>query len=189
MALVIRDAKDGKEIPLDQFCRENKYCLFIPKPDVPFSLLEAKIKEQASSSRYQLLAPQFRFPDLSPAMKHASPGVKRLYYTVLLVSSDSQLVQLAGVDPMVRPPQFDIDFNRLVEKLDLSKYKDGAVVFYTIFVDEDGAILGIEDRGFSHHSSAIVDALSKSCVIKPGLRNGLPVPTAVILAIRVPPKL
>lgn len=95
-------------------------------------------------------------------------------------------MQLVGIDPKVQPPKFDIGFISLAKSLDTSRYRRGAVFFYTIFVDENGSILGIDDGAVLDKPPPIIDTLSKSRVIKPGLRNGIPVPTAVILAIPVP---
>lgn len=181
---IIANATDGTDAPFDLGCTpNNKYRLLIPDSDVPFSLVEAKMKGQSSPLRDQLLAPQFRFPDF---VQHGRPGVRQLYYSALLVSSGSQLVQLAGVDPDVHSPQLDIDFNRLAGNIEVSKYKSGAVFFYTVFVDENGTILGIEAGDNSGKAAAIIESLSKVRVITPGFRNGVPIPTAVILALRVP---
>jgi hypothetical protein len=158
-------------------------CWIIPDADVPFSVIEERMKLPTPASFPRLQAPQYRFPWGS--LKYARPGSNRLYYSVLLVSNGSQLVQLAGVDSKIQPPEFDIDFGQLAESLDVSRYPSGAVFFYTVFVDESGGILGIEDHDHRDKTSAIEDALRKAQVIAPGTRNGVPVPTAVVLAIPV----
>lgn len=172
----------------DHPCSNQPYkdYLLIPESDVPFSKIEKKMKEPTPLSLFRLRAPRYRFLDLKspPIVKHARPGSERLYYSVLVVSDGSQLVQLVGIDPNVQPPRFDIDFARLAELPNVRRFKNGAVFFYTIFVDENGCILGIEAN--NDENPAVVDALNKSRAITPGLRNGIPVPTAVILAIRTP---
>jgi len=161
--------------------QEHKYYRFVPELDAPFSFVEEMLKEKTPSSTYYFQAPQYRFPFIEP--KLARPGFQRLYYSTLLVSNGSELIQLAGIDPTVQPPKFDTDYALLAESLNFSRYRDGAVFFFTILVDEKGMILGIEDPG--GQNPLIVEALGKSRAITPGLRNGIPVPTAVILAIPV----
>ena len=161
--------------------------LLIPDSDVPFSVIEEKMKGQTPLSSIILRAPQYRFASWRESIRHVRPGVQRLYYSALVVSDNSQLVQLSGIDPDVVPPRFDLDLTRLAQSLDASLYPNGAVFFYTVFVDESGGILGIETSGDGN--SAITDALSKSRVITPGLRKGAPVPTAVLLAIKTPSNL
>jgi len=142
----------------------------IPDPDVPFSVLEEAIKTRIPMGMNRLETPKYRF------------SIERLYYSVLLVSSGSNLIQRPGGDPDVHPPKFDVDLTRLANSM-RSQYPKGAVLFYTIFVDEKGAIQGIETSNAPKQE--IVDAFSRVQAIKAGDRNGIPVPTAVLLAIPV----
>jgi hypothetical protein len=73
---------------------------------------------------------------------------------------------------------------RQAESLDISRYKSGAVFFYTVFVDKSGDIMQV-DSGMSDQNEAFANALKKVKVITPGMRNNSPVPTAVTLAIPV----
>jgi hypothetical protein len=164
---------------------QRKYCKIIPEAQVPFSVIEERMRSgQIDFASFRLLAPQYRFPNKN-ALIYARPGVERLYYSALLVSNGSQLIRLAGIDPHVQPPKLNIDLPGLAEKL--TSYKrlsgGGTVFFYTIFVDEKGHILGLANR--DGYRAILKDELSSARVIAPGMRNGLPVPTAVILAIPV----
>jgi hypothetical protein len=186
--LVFEDLDGNREeTTLKEYCGKqpsnNNYFL-IPEPDVPFSLIEGKMKELTRLFFYRLQTPQYRFLDSRTALiKRMSPDFERLYYSVLLVNNGSQLIQLAGIDPDVHPPKFNVDFNHLGDSIKDSRYKSGAIHFFTIFVDENGSILGIENH--DKENDAIIAALDKATVIAPGTRNGKPVPTAVVVAIPV----
>jgi hypothetical protein len=156
--------------------------LIIPKGDVPLAAIEGKLKESKPFSKYRLLSPQYYYVEDKYDMKHAQRGLERLFYSTFIVTNGSSLVQFVGMDVQVQPPQFDIDLNRLVEQIDLSYYKNGAVFFYTVFVDEHGVILGVDsDPWGTEYENSII--LSKAHVITPGMPNGVPVPTAVCIAV------
>ncbi len=163
----------------------RKYSKIIPEAGVPFSVIEEKMRSgRRDFDSFRLLAPEYRFPNQN-VLKYVRPGVERLYYSTLLVGNGSQLIQLAGIDPHVQPPKFDIDLPRLAERLKPYRFisRGEAVFFYTVFVDERGSILGIDNRDGDR--AILKDELSSARVIAPGMRNNLPVPTAVILAIPV----
>lgn len=177
--------KDGNRevISRKQFCVKPMYFSLSPESAAPFSRIEEKLKMQGSSAPYLLWSPRYYFPDSAwiKGIKYVRLGLERLYYSVLLASNGSQLIQLAGVDADVQPPKFDIDFNRLAELIKDSKYKKGAVYLFRVLVDENGSILGVESG--DKNNEAVLEALSKAMVTAPGSRNGKPVPTAVVLAI------
>jgi hypothetical protein len=178
--------------PIDGGPEEDKCSKFhdyeiIPEPDVPFSMIEEKMRGQKPSSLYRLRSARYRF--LDPAeytmVQHARPGLSRLYYSTMVVTNGSQLVQLAGSDPEILPPKFEIDHKRIAGFLDSSKHKSGAVFFCTLFVDENGSILGVDGGGYLDKPPELIEALAKTHVTIPGMRDGVPVPTAVILSIPV----
>jgi hypothetical protein len=164
----------------------HTYCLggekintLIPKPDVSFSTITERMKNRAPLPFYDIQTPRYRYPRF--ISEH--PDLTQLYYSTLLVSNKSQLIQLAGIDPDVQPPKFDIDISRLAKSLIDSRHKNEIVNFFTIFVNERGRILGVESS--DSKNKAVETALSNAAVLAPGTRNGKPVPTAVILAIPV----
>jgi hypothetical protein len=161
-------------------CGDNKLFILLPDPGVSFAFIGEKMKAQITPAFTQLDDPQCRYP-LSESIQYAKPGLRRLYYSVMLAVNGSQLIQLAGVDPEVKPPEFKADFKRLAESPDISHYKMRAIFFYTLFVDEHGRILGVEVRGAKNET--VEKELSDAMVIKPGMRKGVPVPTAVIRAM------
>jgi hypothetical protein len=179
--IIIKEDRDGNRKPISakENCGTRKHYSLFPEPNAPFLRVEEIMKE--SFTVYHLNTSQYRFL-ASASIEYAHPGLERLYYSVLLTSNGSQLVQLAGIDRDVQPPQFNADFNRLGEFLKDS-HKNAAIYFFTLFVDENGRILGIESSDPSNKQ--IIARLSEATVIAPGTRHGVPVPTAVILAIPV----
>jgi TonB family protein len=169
-----------EEVSSKKFCGARQYFSLFPEADTPFPLIEEKMKAQTSFAPHFLRSPRYHFPD-SLRIKYVRPGLNRLYYSVLLVSNGSQLIQLAGVDQDVQPPKLDVEFNHLAESLRNSSYKRGAIYFFTVFVDAKGSVLGVESSDAKNE--AVLEALSKVTVISPGIREGKPVPIAVILAI------
>ena len=165
-----------------EHCGTKRYFILVPELNVSFSLVEEKRKTQEPIAFAFLETPQYRFPnsDSLPIIDYAQPGLKRLYYSTMVVGDDS-IIQLAGIDPEVKPPKFATDFASLAEPLDVSRYRRGIVFFYNLFVDETGSILGVQSSGTKNE--AVERALSKAVVITPGTRNGKPVPTAVTVAI------
>ncbi len=152
----------------------------IPEHLVPFSVVEEKMKAR-SPEFCRLLSGEYRYPD-SSIFVHAVPGLMRLYYSVLLTRNPSQLVQLAGADPLVQPPDIQLDFDKLSKQVPRNGYPSGTA-FYTVFVDEKGAVLGLESSLIQDDEA--LDLLSKATVIKPGMRDAIPVPTAVIVAVPI----
>ena len=169
-----------EETNFHTFCHgaENINTLF-PKADVSFSTITEKMKDRAPLPFYEIQTPRYRYPRFI----NEHPDLTQLYYSTLLVSNKSQLIQLAGIDPDVQPPKFDIDISRLDKLLKDFRHKNEVVNFFTIFVNERGGILGVESS--DPKNEAVETALSNATVLAPGTRNGNPVPTAVILAIPV----
>jgi hypothetical protein len=171
--------------PTDDPCNKFTDHEIFPEPDVSFSMIEEKMKEQTPDSLYRLCSPRYRFldPQVPTSIEYMHPGSARLYYSVPLISNGSQLIEIVGVDPDVRPPKFEMDYSILAKSLKNSRFKNEAIFFYTVFVDENGIIFAIENS--DPEGKAILPALSKATVTAPGTRKGKPVPTAVILAIPV----
>jgi hypothetical protein len=165
-----------------QFCGKPMYYSLSPESDAPFSRIEETLKMRASSAAYILQSPRYYFP-FSASIKYARPGIERLYYSVLLVSNGSQLIQLAGVDSDVQPPKIDVDFGNIAKSLRDPRYEKGAVYLFKVLIDENGSILGIEPGDTTNE--VILESLSTASVITPGTRKGKPVPTAVVVAIPV----
>jgi hypothetical protein len=186
-SITMQDAVSGevKNVSLKEYCSKQPATNYsvIAESDTPFSIIESKLQSPEPHTIYVLASSRYSFPMYYPTIEHSKPGVVRLYYSTLLTRNGSELIQLAGIDPDVKPPKFDIDFSHLSEFLKDSRYKAGAVYFFTVFVDEKGKILGF---GYSERKNeAVLTALSHATVITPGTRNGMPVPTAVIVAIPV----
>jgi hypothetical protein len=184
-SITMQDAVSGEVMSLKEYCSKQPATNYnvIAESDTPFSIIESKLQSPEPHTIYVLSSSRYSFPMYYPTIEHSKPGVVRLYYSTLLTRNGSQLIQLAGIDPDVKPPKFDIDFSHLSEFLKDSRYKAGAVYFFTVFVDEKGSILGV---GYSERKNeAVITALSHATVITPGTRNGMPVPTAVIVAIPV----
>lgn len=175
---------EAKSTSLKELCGEQtfKQYTLIPEPDTPFSVIESKMQSPEAHTSYRLASSQYSFPLDHSKIEHSKPGLARLYYSTLLTSNGSHLIQLAGIDPDVMPPQFDIDFSHLSESLRQISDRD-EIYFFTVFVDDKGGILGVEYSDIKNE--AVVATLSKATVIAPGTRNGEPVPTAVIIAIPV----
>jgi hypothetical protein len=76
---------------------------------------------------------------------------------------------VAGVDPDVQPPKFDFDFDRIAGRLKDSRYKNGAIHFFTVFVDDAGNILGIE--GSYDENKTVLESLRKAIVLSPGAKQ------------------
>lgn len=186
-SIATRDAVSGevKSMSLKEACGEQtgKQYTLIPEPDVPFSVIESKMKSPEPHTLYRLASSRYFFPKNHPTIEHYKPGVVRLYYSTLLTSNGSQLIQLAGVDSDVQTPEFSLDFNSLASLLNDSRYKHGAIYFFTMFVDDKGSILGVEYSGVKNE--AVITALSQATVLTPGTHKGKPVPTAVVVAIPV----
>ena len=152
----------------------------IPESDVPFSVIQKKIGQ--AKNPVQLRDPKYRFPS-GVSVDNFRPGLFQAYYSVLISRNGSQLIRLAGNDQLVKPPNFNTDFSKLAAHAGNSSYKSGALLFFTIFVHENGTIMGIESN--SGKDDGILKAFSKARVTRPGMRNGVPVPTAVIVAVPV----
>lgn len=176
--------KERNEKPVDACEMVHDYWIYL-EPDAAFAAIEAKLKGSKPFSKYRLHDPRYFYPDRFDG-ESVRPNLERLYYTTSIVSNGSRLIQFTGLDPQVQPPRFDIDLNQLSKNLDISRYRGGAVFFYTVFVDEKGEILGVESENLNRRlKDQNVEILGKAHVVTPGLRNGVPVPTAVIIAVPV----
>lgn len=192
-SMAMRDVVSGevKSMSIKEHCGEQavKQYTLIPESDAPFSIIESKMQSPEPHTLYSLASSRYAFPLHHSTIAHSKPGLVRLYYSTILPSNGSQLIQLAGVDSEVMPPQFDIDFNHLAGSFKNSHHKDGAIYFFTIFVDEKDSVLGVEYRDeysdTKNENEMVIEALSNATVLAPGTRNGKPVPTAVIVAIPV----
>jgi hypothetical protein len=186
-SLTARDAvsENVKSMSLKEQCGEQsiKQYALIPESDASFSIIESKMQSPEPHTLYRLASSRYYFPINHPTIEHSMPGIVRLYYSTLLTSNVSQLIQLAGIDPDVQPPKLNVDFDRLAGFLKDSRHKEGAIYFFTVLVDETGKVLGVEYS--DTRNEAVIEALSKATVLAPGTRNGKPVPTAVIIAISV----
>jgi TonB family protein len=107
-----------------------------------------------------------------------------LFYSSLYVNNGSHLITLVGTEPTLVPPKFSLDSVRLTQLANESgpaAGKGGGVLFYTIFVNEAGKILGVET--WNDQKDEISAVLEKVGVTAPGFCKGVPVPVASLVAI------
>jgi hypothetical protein len=170
--VIMLRASNGVEETRKEYCGSDTAFFLCPESDVPFALIEKKMQEPGAFA--SLDSPKYRF------LNSAQPELRRLYYSTMLTGNESQHIQLAGVDPDVKPPRFKEDLSHIAASLGVSPNKR-VVFFYTVFVDENGRILEVESR--EGNNGAIKSELNKATVISPGTLGGKPVPTAVIVAV------
>ncbi len=185
--IIARIDQDGNYISVrGERSNANQPLRIIPAPHMALSLLEERLKtaQDRFSPPHELWSPEFRFPDGNISYFMQRKGLQQLYHSTILVTNGSHLIQLAGNDPDVKPPQLDLDLTKLGEQAFDLTYQGGSAYFCTLFVDKDGSILGLEHQGYP--LDPIYKALANAHVIKPGMRHGIPVPTAVLVAIQVP---
>jgi hypothetical protein len=156
----------------------SAYLQLIPDDLIPFALLEQTLDTGwPEFTSVQLLSSAYRYRN------------RRLYYSVLLARNNSQLIQLVGADPYVQSPKVELDFDKLSKQVPRPFYPNGMkprasrreIVFYTMFVDEKGTIIDVDPIGYNEN----IQLLKNAGVSKPGMRDGVPVPTAVIVAVPV----
>jgi len=165
----IRDA-EGAIVPMSALM-ENSSIQITPAPDVSFDLAQRTL----SNLRAQGI-------DKITLFSQAYSWIGgRLFYQAPVV---------ANSDPTIKAPVIEYDTNRVAELARASgRLPAGAAgeigLAYTVGVDEAGKIVAIQSQSGPFAVPEIDEVIKQARVLSPGLRNGLPVPMALRITVRV----
>jgi TonB family protein len=165
----IRDA-EGAIVPMSALM-ENSSIQITPAPDVSFDLAQRTL----SNLRAQGI-------DKITLFSQAYSWIGgRLFYQAPVV---------ANSDPTIKAPVIEYDTNRVAELARASgRLPAGAAgeigLAYTVGVDGAGKIVAIQSQSGPFAVPEIDEVIKQARVLSPGLRNGVPVPMALRITVRV----
>jgi len=174
--------QQGQPVALQQLKESNDAIVVTPGPQVPFAVVESTLQylQYQGIQNFKLSSGSYTFHN------------GRLYYDASVIGTNANAgsVQSSGGDSSIQAPVLDIDMGHLAALVKASgRFPTAAAgatlnIVYTIYVGENGAIIEVPGSP-SFDIPEVMTALRQARVITPGRRDGVPVPTAVSIVIRI----